>query len=484
MTPRRCEPNRDPAPRRRGRGRTSSIRSPRRSLRRLGERSASSRRSTHSGTSRVSVSSLRSKATRSRSVGATARSRCHGTVSPVRRSRFTTRSSRRARRRSRSSGGWGSPPSFSPATAARPPSASHVKWASSTCSQRCIPRTRSPRCGGCRRPERWLRWSVTESTTPGTCAGRSRARDRHGDRRCHRGVGHHARLGRPASGRRRHRALPAYARDHQGKPVLGLRLQRRGDPARRRRSPEPDRRCRRDGVLEPLRRDQLAPVTPLPLVARRSDVMTERLCGGQGRARPSAAPHRGPGPQDRADGRGPLLHRRAHADRRGEHGAQVLRSRSSTTTSTTAWRARSPRGIRQRRRRRAKAFSRPCIASRGFADSGYCFSVARRAPSATRTTPVTASSARRTLPLSSSCARDRDGVQREPGEGQPSRTESPVRAARRTMRSPPARTGGEGSRRTRPFSDCRGCRGDPGETRASRLSCRSAPGAWANARGL
>ena len=44
----------------------------------------------------------------------------------------------------------------------------------------------------------------------------------------------------------------------QGQPLLGVRLQRRGDPARRRRAAQPDRRRRRDGVLERLRRHQLA----------------------------------------------------------------------------------------------------------------------------------------------------------------------------------------------------------------------------------
>ena len=37
--------------------------------------------------------------------------------------------------------------------------------------------------------------------------------------------------------------------DHQGQPVLGLRLQRRRDPAGRGRPAQPDDRRRRDGVL-------------------------------------------------------------------------------------------------------------------------------------------------------------------------------------------------------------------------------------------
>ena len=44
----------------------------------------------------------------------------------------------------------------------------------------------------------------------------------------------------------------------QGQPLLGVRLQRRRDPARRRRPAEPDRRRGRDGVLERLRRHATA----------------------------------------------------------------------------------------------------------------------------------------------------------------------------------------------------------------------------------
>ena len=46
------------------------------------------------------------------------------------------------------------------------------------------------------------------------------------------------------------RLVPAHAGHHQGQPVLGLRLQRRRDPARRRRPAQPDARRRRDGVLQ------------------------------------------------------------------------------------------------------------------------------------------------------------------------------------------------------------------------------------------
>ena len=53
-------------------------------------------------------------------------------------------------------------------------------------------------------------------------------------------------------------------RDDQGQPLLGVRLQRRGDPARRRRPAEPDRRRGRDGLLEPLRRHEQPPAAALP----------------------------------------------------------------------------------------------------------------------------------------------------------------------------------------------------------------------------
>ena len=57
-------------------------------------------------------------------------------------------------------------------------------------------------------------------------------------------------------------ARPPHAADDQGKPLLGLRLQRRGDPAGRRRPAQPDRRRGRDGVLERLRRLELAAAAP------------------------------------------------------------------------------------------------------------------------------------------------------------------------------------------------------------------------------
>ena len=56
---------------------------------------------------------------------------------------------------------------------------------------------------------------------------------------------------------------PAHAPHDQGKPLLGVRLQRRRNSARRGRAPESDRRGGRDGRLEPLRRDQQPSSAPV-----------------------------------------------------------------------------------------------------------------------------------------------------------------------------------------------------------------------------
>ena len=63
---------------------------------------------------------------------------------------------------------------------------------------------------------------------------------------------------------RRDRALAAHAVDHQGQPLLGVRLQRRRHPDRGAGLAQPDDRGRRDGVLVGVRRDQLAPAPPVP----------------------------------------------------------------------------------------------------------------------------------------------------------------------------------------------------------------------------
>ena len=72
--------------------------------------------------------------------------------------------------------------------------------------------------------------------------------------------------GRPPRRRRRHRAVAADPVDDQGQPVLGVRLQRGRHPARRGRAPEPGDRGGRDGVLERVRGEQLAPAAAIPRV--------------------------------------------------------------------------------------------------------------------------------------------------------------------------------------------------------------------------
>ena len=99
-------------------------------------------------------------------------------------------------------------------------------------------------------------------------AGRSRARDRYGHRRRDRGIRHHARHRRPARRRRCDPALAAHARDDQGQPLLGLRLQRPGAAARGARLPRPDHRGCDDGALERLRRLELPAPARLPRGAR------------------------------------------------------------------------------------------------------------------------------------------------------------------------------------------------------------------------
>src|SRR5690606_19167047 len=73
-----------------------------------------------------------------------------------------------------------------------------------------------------------------------------------------------------ACGIRCHPPLAAHAGHHQGQPVLGLRIQRRGHPARGPRAAEPDAGRRRDGVLERVRGGQQpAPaLVPLSLTSR------------------------------------------------------------------------------------------------------------------------------------------------------------------------------------------------------------------------
>jgi Cu+-exporting ATPase len=112
---------------------------------------------------------------------------------------------------------------------------------------------------------------------PRARASRSRLGDRHRHRRRDRSVGPDARLRRSACRRRRNPFGAEDVADDQGKPLLGLRLQRRRDPARGLGSPEPDHRRRGDGRLFLVRRQQQPPPEALPKPApnpRRTD-MTE-----------------------------------------------------------------------------------------------------------------------------------------------------------------------------------------------------------------
>ncbi len=90
-------------------------------------------------------------------------------------------------------------------------------------------------------------------------AGRPGPGDGHRHRRRDRGGGHHARPGRPHLRGRRDPAVSPDARHDQDEPVLGLRVQRRRDPAGRPRPAQPHARRCGDGVLQRLRRRQQPP---------------------------------------------------------------------------------------------------------------------------------------------------------------------------------------------------------------------------------
>ena len=120
-----------------------------------------------------------------------------------------------------------------------------------------------PCCHGRRRDQRCA----------GVGAGRSRHRPGHRDRRGDRGVRPHDCLGRPARRCRRSGALAPDPRHHQGQPVLGIRVQHRGDSPRRVRHPQPDDRCGRHGHVVAVRRVEqpaIAPFRRLPTPWRRT----------------------------------------------------------------------------------------------------------------------------------------------------------------------------------------------------------------------
>ena len=113
--------------------------------------------------------------------------------------------------------------------------------------------------------------------------------DRHRHRRRDRGLRPHARVRRPARRRRRDPAVAPDAAHDPAEPRLGVRLQRRRAPARRRGPAQPGDRGRRDGALERLRRRQRAALAPLPLRATFSNVST----APEERTKPRGPTHEG-----------------------------------------------------------------------------------------------------------------------------------------------------------------------------------------------
>ena len=73
-----------------------------------------------------------------------------------------------------------------------------------------------------------------------------------------------------------HPAVPAHRSHDQAEPRLGLRLQRRRHSARRVRPPEPDHRCRRDGLFERLCRSEQPSSLPIRAVGRGSSLTSGR----------------------------------------------------------------------------------------------------------------------------------------------------------------------------------------------------------------
>ena len=135
-------------------------------------------------------------------------------------------------------------------------------------------------------------------------AGGRRYRHCHGDgqRRRHAHRGDHAHARRPGAHHGGDRHLAQDLRQDPARPVLGLRVQRGGDPARRARLPEPRHRRRRDGLFERQRHCQRPAADPLaPRVWRGRNAAGGHGAGGAclGRASPSChdmnpGPHGGP----------------------------------------------------------------------------------------------------------------------------------------------------------------------------------------------
>ena len=88
--------------------------------------------------------------------------------------------------------------------------------------------------------------------------------DGHRHRRGDRGSRHHARARRPDGGGGCDPPVAPHAPHHQGQPVLGLRLQRGGDPAGHGRPAQPAAGRRGDGVLVGVRRHQQPAAAALP----------------------------------------------------------------------------------------------------------------------------------------------------------------------------------------------------------------------------
>src|SRR5262249_15022129 len=81
----------------------------------------------------------------------------------------------------------------------------------------------------------------------------------------------------PPGCRRRNPSGAADAGDYQGEPLLGIRLQRRGDPTRGCRSPQPDDRGGCGCRPQTLRPDQHPPVAPPPRRARGGERVTDAI---------------------------------------------------------------------------------------------------------------------------------------------------------------------------------------------------------------